>query len=123
MRINNETIGISAEVAIADHFNVFVDEFYRSRSNKQIVDLSPVVKEAFNLKRSDPIKLIARDQNPVDFLLADGTLSVKLTKVARKGCSSERWAQQVIHISLILITFMKILLFQLNMKELNCLKM
>ena len=80
MRINNETIGISAEVAIADHFNVFVDELYRSRSNEQIVDsLGPVVKEAFNSEDiPTPLELIARDQNPVDFALAGGkTLSVK----------------------------------------------
>lgn len=80
MKINNETIGISAEIAIADHFNVFVNDEYRARSNRQIVDfLEPVIDKAFSSSNlPKPIRLIAEDQNPVDFLLdGEKTLSVK----------------------------------------------
>lgn len=75
-----EIIGISAEVAIADHFNVPVDPRYRKRGNQDIVKLIiPMVEIIFsNNNIPYPIKHIAVDLNPIDFELKDKkTLSVK----------------------------------------------
>ena len=38
-KFNNEVIGISAEVAIADIFNVTIDNNYRMRGNAEIINL------------------------------------------------------------------------------------
>jgi len=78
MYINNETIGISAEVAIADFFNVPINDFYRDRANQDIAkSLVNVIKEAFN-EIPQPTNHIAEGQNPVDFILiGNKTLSVK----------------------------------------------
>lgn len=78
--INNETIGISAEIAIADFFNVPVNSCYRSRGNNKIIDsIKPLVCEAFDYYDIDlPVKHVAEEQNPIDFFLEnDKTLSVK----------------------------------------------
>lgn len=38
-KFNNEVIGISAEIAIADIFNVTIDNNYRMRGNTEIINL------------------------------------------------------------------------------------
>ena len=38
-KFNNEVIGISAEIAVADIFNVTIDSIYRTRGNEEIVNL------------------------------------------------------------------------------------
>lgn len=78
--MNNETIGISAEVAIADYFNVEIDQDYRERGDDMVIDMIyPEVENIFEeYDIPSPIKHIAEKQNPVDFLLKGGsTLSVK----------------------------------------------
>ena len=82
MAKNNESIGISAEVAIAKSFNIPVNADYVARSEKTIVDLLlkyDRVKTIFeNEKIPDPKQHIAEGQNPVDFVLSgEKTLSVK----------------------------------------------
>lgn len=78
--MNNETIGISAEIAIADYFDVEIDQDYRVRGDDAVVEMIyPKVEEIF--KKHDlpiPVEHIAEKQNSVDFLLEDDlTLSVK----------------------------------------------
>lgn len=80
MPLNNETVGISAEIAIADVFRVDVNDSYRERADQNIVDrIKPCVRSAFiryNIPR--PVLHIAERQNPVDFILyGNETLSVK----------------------------------------------
>ena len=78
--MNNETIGISAEIAIADYFDVEIDQDYRERGDEAVVDMIyPKVEDIFKKHNiPSPIEHIAEKQNPVDFLLEDGlTLSVK----------------------------------------------
>lgn len=81
--MNNETIGISAEIAIADCFNIKVDPFYRERGDVSVIDmLYPAVEHIFTNHRIPlPTKHIAEKQNPVDFMLkGNRTLSVKTNK-------------------------------------------
>ena len=84
MTINNETIGISAEVAIAKSFNITVNPEYALRANKNIIDLldSKKIIQIFQKENIPcPIKHIAESQNPVDFLLSEKkTLSIKTNK-------------------------------------------
>ena len=80
MTINNETVGISAELAVADIFDVPVNAAYRQRGNAEIAAaIGGVAAEAFakyGIPR--PIKHIAEKDDLVDFLLENGeTLSVK----------------------------------------------
>lgn len=82
MAVNNESIGISAEVAIAKSYGVEINPYYESRSEKAIVDLllkNDNVKTIFNREGIPaPIDHIAEGQNPVDFVLTGNkTLSVK----------------------------------------------
>lgn len=81
--MNNETMGISCEVAIADAFDVYINPKYRNRANASLIEiLTPKIKNFF-IENSTPIpiKHIAEGQNPVDFILSDGkTLSVKSNK-------------------------------------------
>lgn len=80
MIYNNEEIGISAEVAIAEYFNIYVSPQYKARSNKNIVRaIKEIVDGIFsNNEIPEPLKHIAELQNPVDFLLKNNaTLSVK----------------------------------------------
>ena len=82
---NNEQIGISAEIAIAQAFCVNVSDSYRIRSDVDVVSaITPVVSEAFSLKHIPcPTKHVAENQNPHDFELRGGlTLSVKTNKGA-----------------------------------------
>ena len=78
--MNNETVGISAELAIADTFNVEVSPLYRVRGDEDIADsISVIIEDVFEQLNSPlPVKHIAENQNPVDFVLEnDQTLSVK----------------------------------------------
>lgn len=78
--MNNETVGISAEIAIADEFNVKVSSYYRDRGDEEIVlSIRNVVSEIFNNYDIPlPIKHIAENQSPIDFILQNNqTLSVK----------------------------------------------
>lgn len=82
MAINNESIGISAEVAIARSFGVRVNPYYEARSEPAIVNLllkNDNVKRIFYKEEIPaPTKHIAEGQNPVDFILeGNKTLSVK----------------------------------------------
>lgn len=80
MIINNETVGISAEVAIANEFGVDIAPQYAQRADQTIVNqIMPCVRAAFHQNNiPNPIKHIAEGQNPVDFILEnDKTLSVK----------------------------------------------
>lgn len=75
-----EIIGISAEVAIADEYNVKINDYYRARSNPNVVVAArKVIKKAFNeYAIKAPIRHIAEGQNPIDFILSNQkTLSVK----------------------------------------------
>lgn len=81
--LNNEQIGLSTEIAIADTFNVSISEQYRSRGVQDIVDsIKPIITDIFssnNIKL--PVKHAAEKQNIVDFILQDNkTLSVKTNK-------------------------------------------
>lgn len=78
--MNNETVGICAEIAIADTFGVPVSLDYRSRAEEPIVDsIRDIVFDVF--EKCDiptPIEHIAENQSPIDFILENGeTLSVK----------------------------------------------
>ena len=80
MLINNETVGISAEVAIANEFGIKIAPFYVQRADQEIINcIKPVVKPAFDQYNiPNPVCHIAEGQNPVDFELKQGkTLSVK----------------------------------------------
>lgn len=94
MYINNETIGISAEVAIADFFNVPINDFYRDRANQDIAkSLVNVIKEAFN-EIPQPTNHIAEGQNPVDFILiGNKTLSVKTNQQFSKKVAPQNVGQ------------------------------
>ena len=85
--INNETVGISAEVAIANTFDVYVNPDYSCRADPKIAEyIQSGVSEAFDrFGIPIPVKHCAERQNPVDFLLYNGqTLSVKSNK-EKKG--------------------------------------
>lgn len=78
--MNNETIGISAEVAIADEFNVAVSPFYRQRADEEIAEsIRAIVYNVFEeFEIPNPVEHIAENQNPIDFILEnEETLSVK----------------------------------------------
>lgn len=78
--MNNETVGVSAELAIADTFNVEVSPLYRDRGDEDIIDsISVIVENVFErLNIPFPVEHIAENQNPIDFILGnDQTLSVK----------------------------------------------
>lgn len=86
MNINNETVGISAEIAIANAFEVDVNEDYAQRADDEVVDyIQPYVIEAFNeFCIPKPVIHCAERQNPVDFVLRnDQTLSVKSNKAGQ----------------------------------------
>ena len=87
MAINNESIGISAEVAIAKTYGIAVNPDYAARAEKPIVDLllrNNNVERIFTIEGiPSPVKHIAERQNPVDFMLEGGkTLSVKTNQNA-----------------------------------------
>ena len=78
--MNNETVGISAELAIADIFNVKISPSYRVRGEEAVTNSISVIIEGvfyqFNIPQ--PIEHIAENRNPIDFILENNqTLSVK----------------------------------------------
>ena len=82
-KFNNEKIGISAEIAIADAFNIVVDNRYRTRGDKEIITLlqRDILNIFFEENIPIPSKHVAEGQNPIDFILENGeTLSVKTNK-------------------------------------------
>lgn len=86
--MNNETVGISAEVAIANTFGVTIDPNYAKRADNRIVRyFTPYIYDVFKSYHiPKPVKHIAQGQNPIDFYLAGGaTLSVKtnMDKIGR----------------------------------------
>lgn len=84
-KFNNEVIGISAEIAVADTFKVSINENYRKREENDIVNvLENLLKENITEifpKGVIPIEHVAEGGNPIDFKLNNGkTLSVKTNK-------------------------------------------
>lgn len=82
MSINNESIGIAVEVAIAKTFNVDINPAYVLRAEPEILDFlldGKYIKDIFEIENlPTPISHIAEGQNPVDFILSNNkTLSVK----------------------------------------------
>ena len=82
-KFNDEVIGISAEIAVADIFNVAVNSNYRIRGNEDIIVL--LKKDIPNIFSKEdipiPSKHVAEGQSSVDFILNNGeTLSVKTNK-------------------------------------------
>lgn len=84
MKNNNETIGISAEVAIAKAFDININPEYALRADNNIVNLlsKEKVVEIFNKENiPNPIEHIAENRNPIDFkLFGNKSLSVKTNK-------------------------------------------
>lgn len=81
--MNNETVGISAEVAIANVFDVDINPEYIDRADEDVVDLLEFDLDTIFRKEGIPLPIehVAEEQNPVDFVLEDGsTLSVKTNK-------------------------------------------
>lgn len=94
--LNNEQIGISAEIAIADKFKVSVSDGYRSRGVVEIIDtISPIINSIFkNYKIPNPVKHVAERQNIVDFVLVNNqTLSVKTNKQKLGKCAPQKIGQ------------------------------
>ncbi|MBR3233055.1 hypothetical protein IKF74_02140 [Candidatus Saccharibacteria bacterium] len=94
--LNNEQVGISAEIAIADTFGVSVNPAYRSRGVNNIVQsIRPIVKGIFATNPIPrPIEHIAERQNKIDFNLTGGkTLSVKTNKQALGKAAPQRIGQ------------------------------
>ncbi len=82
MPINNESIGIATEVAIAKTYNVQINPNYELRAESGISDFlleGDYIRKIFEKENIPvPIKHIAEGQNPVDFILENNkTLSVK----------------------------------------------
>ena len=73
-----EQVGISAEVAVADLTRVVIADHYRRRGRPELVShMSPALVDVVK-KIPKPIRHIAEDQNPIDFMLeGDKTLSIK----------------------------------------------
>lgn len=100
--MNTETLGMSAEKAICDVFNIYYDEDLVKRSdNALVLELIPIIQDAFNDKNMPkPIKHIGKDKgtrgkqskSPYDFMLeGNKTLSVKtnLNATSAKVCPPE----------------------------------
>ena len=73
-----EQVGISVEVALADLSGVAINQSYRARAKPELIEhVGPGLERYLN-SFPKPIKHIAEDQNPIDFLLEGSkTLSVK----------------------------------------------
>ena len=81
--LNNEQIGISVEIAIADIFNIPISDQYRNRGVQDITDtIKPIIADIFDINNIPlPIERVAGNQNPIDFILQNNkTLSVKTNK-------------------------------------------
>lgn len=82
-KYNNEEIGIAAEVAIAEIFDIFVNEKYKKRARIEMIEhLKPIITEIFKEEKIPlPSIHVAEGQNSVDFILnGEKTLSVKTNK-------------------------------------------
>ena len=70
-KFNNEKIGISAEIAIADAFNIVVDNRYRTRGDKEIITL--LQRDILNIFFEENIQITtkhdAEGQNHIEFIL------------------------------------------------------
>ncbi len=81
--LNNEQIGISVEISIADLYRIAVSDSYRARGVSKIIDsVSHIINDIF-LKNDipKPIQHVAEFQNKIDFILqGNKTLSVKTNK-------------------------------------------
>lgn len=82
MAKNNESFGVAAEVAIAKTFNVRINPAYQARAEEDIVDFLLKDNRIYQIFSKEnipsPAMHIAEKQNPIDFILSDGTsLSVK----------------------------------------------
>lgn len=82
MPINNESIGIATEVAIAKTYNVQINPNYELRAEPGISDFlleGDYIRKIFEKENIPlPVRHIAEGQNPVDFVLENNkTLSVK----------------------------------------------
>lgn len=82
MPINNESIGIAVEVAIAKTYGVPINPNYELRAEPGIADFlleEDYIRKIFEKENIPfPVKHIAEGQNPIDFILEDNkTLSVK----------------------------------------------
>lgn len=94
--MNNEQIGISAEIAIADFFNVPISNSYRLRGIPRAAEsFSNVIERAFEENDiPNPIKHVAERQSDVDFLLEQNkTLSVKTNKQGLGKAAPQRIGQ------------------------------
>ncbi len=81
--LNNEQIGVSAEISIADIFNISIGDTYRNRGVPDIINtIKPIVNSIFEINSIPlPIKHVAENQNKIDFILnGNKTLSVKTNK-------------------------------------------
>ncbi|MDR3092046.1 MAG: hypothetical protein LBU36_07690 [Clostridiales bacterium] len=80
MKFNNETVGVCAEIAIADVYGIPVDSDFRWRGDEDIIDsLKNPIKKAFESEElSAPVEYVGESQNEIDFIQESGeTLSVK----------------------------------------------
>ncbi|MDI9354903.1 MAG: hypothetical protein QM532_01570 [Cyanobium sp. MAG06] len=83
IELNNEQIGVSAEIAIAEVFNVPVNPEYRNRGVEGIIQsIKSITNNIFRENKiSNPIQHVAERQNSIDFILKNKqTLSVKTNK-------------------------------------------
>lgn len=81
--MNNEQVGISAEIAIADFFDIRISKSYRLRGIEAVSGvIKPTIQSVFKENNIPvPIRHIAERQNEIDFVLKGGkTLSVKTNK-------------------------------------------
>jgi hypothetical protein len=73
-----EQVGISAEVAIGDLTGVAIADSYRRRGRPELVQHMTPALATIVSRIPKPIRHIAADQNPIDFMLeGEKTLSVK----------------------------------------------
>lgn len=81
--LNNEQIGVSAEIAIADTFGVDISQSYRGRGVASVYNsIAPIISDIFIMhKIPNPLRHVAEGQNHIDFMLINNqTLSVKTNK-------------------------------------------
>lgn len=81
--LNNEQIGVCAEISIADVYKIPISDKYRRRGVENIIsEIKLIVLDIFEKNRIPlPIKHAAENQNIIDFILeGNKTLSVKTNK-------------------------------------------
>ena len=83
--MNNESVGIAVEVAIAKTFNIDINPAYVLRAESEITDFllkGDYIRTIFKRERlPEPTSHSAEGQSPIDFTLSgDKTLSVKTNK-------------------------------------------